>query len=115
MLQTLAISRRGLIEIGHVRDDRNQCMNRGDRELDYSAEVLTDPDALDGQGFIIDRHRIHEYFQRKYGRDVAVLPSCEVMARDGCLDLAALVGEKCQKVVCIVGGAVAIWRRPPKQ
>jgi len=53
MLRALIVSRRGLIEIGQVRDDVNQCMNRGDRELDYTVEITADPDALDVQGFII--------------------------------------------------------------
>lgn len=112
MLRSLAISRRGVMEIGDVLDDRNQCMNRGDREIDYQVEIEVEPDSLDGQGFIIDRHKIHAYFQRKYGGRVDYLPSCEVMAKTACEELAALIGPKCQKIIANVGGAGALWQRP---
>lgn len=116
MLKELVVSRRGLIEIGVVRDDQNQCMNRGDREVDYSVEIVADPNALDAQGFIIDRHRIHSYFARKYGGFVPVLPSCEVMASEACTELAKIVGEsRCRKVIAQVGGVVAVWERPQQQ
>ena len=115
MLRALIVSRRGFIEIGQVSDDVNQCMNRGDRELDYTVEITADPDALDAQGFIIDRHHIHAYFQRKYGSFVPVLPSCEVMASEACVQLAKIVGEqRCKKVVASVGGVLAVWERPPQ-
>lgn len=112
MLKSLAIARRGIIEIGNVLNDANQCMNRGDREIDYQVDIEADPDVLDAQGFIMDRHKIHAYFQKKYGIFVKDLPSCEVIAKTACEDLARMIGPKCRRVIANVGGAGALWERP---
>ena len=111
MLKKLAISKSGYIEVGLVRDDRNQCLERGVRELDYHVEIQGDPAKLDAQGFIYDRHKIPDYFDQKYRRRVDVLPSCEEMSRQAAEDLAALVGPVALRIVCSVGGAVAVWER----
>lgn len=109
MLKLIAVTKNGIMEIGNVAEDENQCMNRGDRELDYHVQIEAAPDALNGQGFLIDRHDIGEYFHRKYGRYVPVLPSCEVMAKEAAEDLARMCGGRATKVVVDIGGIVAVW------
>lgn len=110
MLQKLAISKSGYIEVGSVREDKNQCMERGVRELDYHVEIQCAPEKLTSQGFILDRHKVGEYFDTKYRR-VDVLPSCEEMAKQAAEELAALTGDGAVRVLASVGGATAVWVR----
>lgn len=109
MFKTLAVSRRGVMAIGLVRDDSTQCMNRGDREIDYQVEVQCDPELLTPEGFVIERSKISRYFDSKWGGIVAKLPSCEVMAKTAAVELAALVGPGAREVLVNIGGVVAVW------
>lgn len=109
MFKELLISRRGLLVVGLVRDDSTQCMNRGDREIDYQVEVKCDPDLLTPEGFVIERSQIGRYFDKKWGGIVAKLPSCEVMAKTAAEDLAGLIGPGAREVFVNIGGVVAVW------
>lgn len=111
MLKSLSLTKSGYIGIGRVYEDRNQCMEQGVRELDYHIEIQAEPEKLNEQGFILDRHRIPEYFDKKYGVVVLELPSCEVIAKETAEDLAEMVGPSCTKVTAIVGGMRAVWER----
>ena len=86
-------------------------MNQGERELNYRVEIQCSPDKLNSQGFILDRHEIPAYFERKWGGKVDVLPSCEEMARLAAEELAKLTGEGAVRVLADVGGALAVWEK----
>lgn len=99
------------MEIGEVGDDHNQCIDRGEREIDYRVDIVGDPAHLTPQGFVIDRNEVPAYFHRKYGVYIDVLPSCERMALDAAKDIAALCGEAALEVRAWVGGAYSVWRK----
>ncbi len=112
MWKTLEIStRQRAFEVGNVRDDRNQCLDRGERIIDYNVTISGDPKHLTPEGFVLNRNEIPQYFHRKWGGTVDVLPSCEEMAMLAAKDLAELCGEAALRVTVNVGGATAVWEK----
>lgn len=96
---------------GDVKDDTNQCLQRGEREMDYEVIVYGDTDNLTPEGFLLDRNAIPDYFRVTYSGVVAILPSCEVMASQAAKAVAALCEGRAHRVQANVGGATAIWTK----
>jgi len=97
---------------GPVDNDSNQCLQRGERIIDYEVVVHGDSEHLSPEGFILDRNAIPAYFHETYARGVDVLPSCEAMASRAAAEIAKLTQGRAHRVQATVGGATAIWSRP---
>ena len=109
MIQSLKLAAMGDIWVHAVRgSDANQCMDRGVRDFPYRVQIEGDPNALNGQGFILDRHEVYKYFREKY-TIVQDLPSCEEMAIQACKDLAVLAKGHAKVIRVDIGGATAEW------
>lgn len=104
-----------------VADSALQCGN-GTQILTYKVVIHGGPRDLNENGWLLDNRAIPQYFTDKYSRSgEKEQRSCEQIARDACIDFAALVAEaggKARHVTVSVSGIAgsmitADWWRGP--
>lgn len=84
------IFREGVFDFQGATDLSNRCGITG-QGLRYRYQVRLFADSLDGRGFILDNRAINAYWLFKYSTpEPKVLPSCEAMAEQACVDFVAL-------------------------